>query len=109
MTNDEIYENIMGHKPNKEFGVKGSFGWEDIEALMEASKKNFSIPIVSKRLTLKDIEFRLDNQIKYMYDCVQDSEGTIDPSEDIRDIEIARKIVKELFNVNKLELKNYDL
>ena len=36
MTNEEIYENVMGHKPNKEFGIKGSFSWDDIDALMTA-------------------------------------------------------------------------
>ena len=45
MTNEEIYENVMGHKPNKEFGVKGSFSWDDIDALMNAVK-NCSIPAV---------------------------------------------------------------
>ena len=46
MTNEEIYENVMGHKPNKEFGLKGSFSWDDIDALMTAVK-NCSIPVVS--------------------------------------------------------------
>ena len=45
MTNEEIYENVMGHKPNKEFGLKGSFSWDDIDALMTAVK-NCSIPAV---------------------------------------------------------------
>lgn len=45
MTNEEIYENVMGHKPNKEFGIKGSFSWDDIDALMTAVK-NCSIPAV---------------------------------------------------------------
>lgn len=45
MTNEEIYENVMGHKPNKEFGIKGSFSWDDIDALMNAVK-NCSIPAV---------------------------------------------------------------
>jgi len=49
MTKEEIYENVMGHKPNKEFGIKGSFGWGDIEALMDAVVKNCSIPIVTPR------------------------------------------------------------
>ena len=48
MTNEEIYENVMGHKPNKEFGVKGSFSWDDIDALMNAVK-NCSIPVVVGR------------------------------------------------------------
>ena len=45
MTNEEIYENVMGHKPNKEFGIKGLFSWDDIDALMNAVK-NCSIPAV---------------------------------------------------------------
>lgn len=48
MTNEKIYENVMGHKPNKEFGVKGSFSWHDIDALMNAVK-NCSIPAVVGR------------------------------------------------------------
>jgi len=48
MTNEEIYENVMGHKPNKEFGIKGSFSWDDIDALMTAVK-NCSIPAVVGR------------------------------------------------------------
>lgn len=48
MTNEEIYENVMGHKPNKEFGLKGSFSWDDIDALMTAVK-NCSIPAVVGR------------------------------------------------------------
>ena len=47
MTNEEIYENVMGHKPNKEFGIKGSFSWDDIDALMNAVK-NYSIPDVGQ-------------------------------------------------------------
>lgn len=46
MKNEEIYENVMGHKPNKEFGLKGSFSWDDIDALMTAVK-NCSIPVIS--------------------------------------------------------------
>lgn len=41
MTNEEIYENVMGHKPNKEFGIKGSFSWADIDALMNAVSNSF--------------------------------------------------------------------
>jgi len=48
MTNEKIYENVMGHKPSKEFGVKGSFSWDDIDALMNAVK-NCSIPAVIGR------------------------------------------------------------
>lgn len=50
MTNEEIYENVMGHKPNKEFGLKGSFSWDDIDALMTAAK-NYVIPTVTGELT----------------------------------------------------------
>jgi hypothetical protein len=39
MNNEEIFEQIMGHKPNKEFGVGGRFTWADIEALMTAAIK----------------------------------------------------------------------
>ena len=49
MTNEEIYEKVMGHKPNKEFGVKGSFSWDDIDALMTEAEKNCSIPDVVGR------------------------------------------------------------
>jgi len=44
MKNEEIYEKVMGHKPNKEFGVKGSFSWNDIDDLMNEAVKNCSIP-----------------------------------------------------------------
>lgn len=50
MTNEKIYENVMGHKPNKEFGVKDSFSWDDINALMNAAK-NCVIPTVMGELT----------------------------------------------------------
>jgi len=69
------------------------------ELLLDYHKEQLLIHSVSKRLTLKEIEFMLDKKIKYMCDCVQDSQGTIDPSEDIRDIEISRKIIREMFNV----------
>lgn len=52
MTNEEIYENVMGHKPNKEFGVKGSFSWNDINSLMNAVK-NYSIHDVRQSEQLK--------------------------------------------------------
>ena len=54
MTNEEIYEKVMGHKPNKEFGIKGSFDWNDIDALMNEVVKNCSIPNVV--LSLPDDE-----------------------------------------------------
>ena len=49
MKNEEIYEKVMGHKPNKEFGVKGSFSWNDIDDLMNEAVKNCSIPNVIGR------------------------------------------------------------
>jgi len=45
MTNEEIYEKVMGHAPKKDFGLKGLFSWDDINALMNAVK-NCSIPDV---------------------------------------------------------------
>jgi hypothetical protein len=39
MTNEEIYESVMGHKPNKDFGIKGPFSWNDIDALMNEAKR----------------------------------------------------------------------
>lgn len=49
MKNEEIYEQVMGHKPNKGFGVKGSFGWDDIDNLMTEAVKNCSVPDVVER------------------------------------------------------------
>ena len=40
MTNEEIYETVMGHKPNKDFGIKGSFSLNDINALMNEAKRD---------------------------------------------------------------------
>lgn len=39
MSNEEVFEHIMGHKPNKEFGVSGRFTWDDIETLMNAARE----------------------------------------------------------------------
>ena len=41
LTNEEIYEKVMGHKPNKEFGERGSFSWDDIDALMTEAIKQY--------------------------------------------------------------------
>ena len=49
MKNEEIYEKVMGHKPNKEFGVKGSFSWNNIDDLMNEAVKNCSTPNVAGR------------------------------------------------------------
>lgn len=48
MTNEEIYEKVMGDKPNKEFGLKFLFSWNDIDELMSAVKK-CSLPDVSDK------------------------------------------------------------
>lgn len=72
MTNEEIYENVMGHKPNKEFGLKGSFSWDDINALMTAAK-NCSIPDIVGRSELFKCPTCCDTKIKdngdYCADC----------------------------------------
>lgn len=52
MTNEEIYEKVMGHKPNKEFGVKATLGWNDIDALMNEAVKNCSIHVVTQQSEL---------------------------------------------------------
>lgn len=62
MTNEEIYEKVMGHKPNKEFGVKGSFDWNDIDALMNEAVKNCSIPDVVLNEAESEVEFYCDGQ-----------------------------------------------
>lgn len=35
MTAEEVFKKVMGHEPNKEFGVHGSFHWDDIIRLMQ--------------------------------------------------------------------------
>lgn len=52
MTKEEVYEKVMGHKPDKRFGIKGSFSWNDISELMDEAVKNCSIPNVSNRREL---------------------------------------------------------
>lgn len=61
--------------------------------------ENLAIHGVSTRYSYSEIEERLKSQIDYMIQCVQDSEGTIDPSEDINDIEITLKVLKLVYNV----------
>lgn len=70
MTNEEIYEKVMGHKPNKEFGVKGSFGWDDIDALMNEAVKNCSIPNVVGRYSQQEIEEAYDKGREDGYACM---------------------------------------
>jgi len=60
---------------------------------------NSSLGGVSTRLSYSEIEEKLNSQIDYMIQCVQDSEGTIDPGEDIHNIEITLKVLKQIFNV----------
>lgn len=60
---------------------------------------NDFIAYVSTRYSYSEIEKRLKSQIDYMIQCVQDSEGTIDPSEDIADIETTLKVLKMVYNV----------
>ena len=44
MTPEEIYKEILGHEPNKEFGVQGRFTWNDIKSMIELAQQ------VKKRL-----------------------------------------------------------
>ena len=60
---------------------------------------NDFIADVSTRFSYLEIEEKLNSQIDYMIQCVQDSEGTIDPSEDIHNIEITLKVLKQVYNV----------
>ena len=64
MTNEEIYEKVMGHKPNKEFGVKGSFSWNDIDDLMNEAVKNCSTPVVMPCFSLDEIKERSEKWAK---------------------------------------------
>ena len=52
LTNEEIYEKVMGHKPNKEFGERGSFSWDDIDALMTEAIKQYSENQVEREATI---------------------------------------------------------
>jgi len=63
----------------------------------EISKHNDFIADVSTRYSYLEIEERLKSQIDYMIGCVQDSQGTIDPSEDINEIEITLKVLKHVY------------
>jgi len=60
---------------------------------------NSDLGAVSTRYSYSEIEQRLMSQIDYMIQCVHDSEGSIDPSEDINDIEITLKVLKHVYNV----------
>lgn len=55
--------------------------------------------LVSTRYSYSEIEERLKSQIDDMIQCVQDSQGTIDPSDDIKNIEITLKVLKHVYNV----------
>lgn len=61
--------------------------------------KQLNLANVSTRYSYYEISERLKTQIDHMIQCVQDSEGTIDPSEDINDIEITLKVLKHVYNV----------
>ena len=71
----------------------------DYKAMNKQQTSNDFIGDVSTRYSYSEIEKILKSQIDYMIQCVQDSEGTIDPSEDINDIEITLKVLKNVYNV----------
>lgn len=49
MNAEEIYEEVMGHEPVTD-GVEGSFGWNDIKALIEFAQTK---QVVKDSLTTK--------------------------------------------------------
>ena len=54
---------------------------------------------VITRYSFQEIEKILNSQIDYMIQCVNDSQGTIDPSEDIAEIETTLKVLRQVYNV----------
>jgi hypothetical protein len=54
---------------------------------------------VITRYSFQEIEKILCNQIDYMIECVNESQGTIDPSEDIAEIETTLKVLRQVYNV----------
>lgn len=69
------------------------------EVRKEKEKGNGVLADVSTRYSYLEIQEILNSQIDYMIQCVQDSEGAIDPSKDINDIEITLNVLKHVYNV----------
>jgi hypothetical protein len=60
---------------------------------------NSDLGAVITRYSFQEIEKILNSQIDYMIHCVNDSQGTIDPSEDIAEIETTLKVLRQVYNV----------
>jgi hypothetical protein len=60
---------------------------------------NSDLGAVITRYSFQEIEKILNSQIDYMIQCVNDSQGTIDPSEDIAEIETTLKVLRQVYNV----------
>jgi hypothetical protein len=65
----------------------------------EAESQPSCLGAVITRYSFQEIEKILNSQIDYMIQCVNDSQGTIDPSEDIAEIETTLKVLKQVYNV----------
>jgi len=60
MTNEQIYKKVVGHKPNKKFGIKGSFSWDDINKLMNETIENYIISNGIKLYSQEEIDMVYD-------------------------------------------------
>jgi hypothetical protein len=65
----------------------------------EAESQPSLLGAVITRYSFQEIEKILNSQIDYMIQCVNDSQGTIDPSEDIAEIETTLKVLRKVYNV----------
>ena len=71
----------------------------DHENLNTEETANSDLGAVITRYSFQEIEKILNSQIDYMIQCVNDSQGTIDPSEDIAEIETTLKVLRQVYNV----------
>ena len=78
---------------NNEINYKIRLLEREVPNLQELVKKL----LVNRRYSYSEIEERLKSQIDDMIQCVQDSQGTIDPSDDINNIEITLKVLKHVY------------
>jgi hypothetical protein len=69
------------------------------ENLNTEETANSDLGAIITRYSFQEIEKILNSQIDYMIQCVNDSQGTIDPSEDIAEIETTLKVLRQVYNV----------
>ena len=69
------------------------------ENLNTEETANSDLGAVITRYSFQEIEKILNSQIDYMIQCVNDSQGTIDPSEDFAEIETTLKVLRQVYNV----------